>query len=283
MLIAIYLAIIKKKKKRQHLLPVSGLPEHGRAEEGKIRGAQEAAMASIPTTKSNTTGTSAIPMPTSRHVKVRETQGKLPSSEGQETTLPSGLTIVLSSPMSHTPINISPDSISMHSSSHSSHPSAGLTPPPSAYEALAIAHLERTLVLVRSAIMEATPFSSVMTQVMQPSGEVAHIMSNEWYRAINNDSWYKYKSDQHINGVKLHWENINMPDYATYLKPEMQAGNPTLMGSMGPGQPIYGCNLQAQPFHAAKPEHFPKATFDLLSNCFDPASIELSPLWEILK
>jgi hypothetical protein len=95
-------------------------------------------------------------------------------------------------------------------------------------------------------------------------------MSNEWYRAINNNSWYKYKPDQHINGVKHCWENPNIPDYATYLKPEMQAGNPILLGSMGPRQPIYGHNLQVQPFHAVELEHFPKATFDFLSNPLNP-------------
>ena len=39
---------------------------------------------------------------------------------------------------------------------------------------------------------------------------------------------------------------------------------------MGPVQPIYGHDLQAQPFHAAELEHFPKATFNLLSNPLDP-------------
>jgi hypothetical protein len=43
-----------------------------------------------------------------------------------------------------------------------------------------------------------------------------------------------------------------------------------LLGLMGPGQPVYGHDLQAQPFHAAEPEHFPEATFDLLSNPLDP-------------
>jgi hypothetical protein len=39
---------------------------------------------------------------------------------------------------------------------------------------------------------------------------------------------------------------------------------------MGPVQPIYGHDLQAQPFHAAELEHFPETTFDLLSNPLDP-------------
>jgi hypothetical protein len=170
-------------------------------------------------------------------------QGKLSSSRSQEMMLLPGLTIVLSLPTMHTPINISPDPISVHSSSHSSHPSVGLTPPSSAHKALAMAHLERTLALVRSAVVKATPFSSVTTQMTQPSREAAHIMSTKWYRAINNNGWYKYKPDQHINGVKLHWENPNIPDYATYLKPELQARNLMLLGSMGPRQPIYGYDL----------------------------------------
>jgi hypothetical protein len=133
-----------------------------------------------------------------------------------------------------------------------------------------MAHLERTLVLVRSAVTEATPSSSYTMQATQPPAEAAHAMNNEWYRAINNNSWYKYKPDQHISRVKLRWENPNMPDYATYLKPEMQAGNPMLMGSIGPGQPIYGTDLQAQLYHAAEPEHFPEASFNCLSTPFDP-------------
>jgi hypothetical protein len=37
-----------------------------------------------------------------------------------------------------------------------------------------------------------------------------------------------------------------------------------------PGQPIYGHNLQVQPFHTAEPKQFPEATFDLLSNPLNP-------------
>jgi hypothetical protein len=255
---------------RYHVLPVPGVQEHGRVEESEAGGMQEAVAASIPATGSSTVRASAILIPVPKHVEAGEMQGKLSSSQSQETMHPPGLTIVLSSPTIHMPIDISPDPISVHLSSHSSHPLAGLTPPSSAHEALAMAHLERTLVLVRSAVVEAAPFSSITTQVTQPSGKAAHIMSNEWYRAINNDSWYKYKPDQHINGVKLHWENPDIPDYATYLKPELQAGRPMLLGSIGPRQPIYGHNLQAQPFHAAELEHLPKATFDLLSNPLDP-------------
>jgi hypothetical protein len=61
-----------------------------------------------------------------------------------------------------------------------------------------------------------------------------------------------------------------MPDYTTYLKPEMQMGNPMLMGFMGPGQPIYGMDLQEQLYHAAEPKYFPEIKFDQLSNPLDP-------------
>jgi len=104
-------------------------------------------------------------------------QGELSSSRGQETELPPGLTIVLSSPTLHTPIDISPDPISIHSSS--SHPSAGLTPPLQACKALAMAHLEQTLALVRSAMAEATASSSLTTQATQPPKEPAYIISNK--------------------------------------------------------------------------------------------------------
>jgi hypothetical protein len=130
--------------------------------------------------------------------------------------------------------------------------------------------LERTLALVRSAVTEATPSTSYTMQATQPPTEAAHTMSNEWYRAINNNGWNKYKPDQHISRVKHRWENPTMPDYATYLKLEMQVGNPMLMGSMGPGQPIYGTDLEAQPYHAAELEHFPEVSFNHLSNLLNP-------------
>jgi hypothetical protein len=131
-------------------------------------------------------------------------------------------------------------------------------------------HLKRMLALVQSAVMKVTPFSSFTIQATQPPAEAAHTMSNEWYRAINNDGWYKYKPDQHISRVKLRWENPEMPDYTAYLKLEIQAGNPMLLGSMGPGQPIYDMDLQAQLFHSAEPEHFPEVSFDCLSNPLNP-------------
>jgi hypothetical protein len=118
---------------------------------------QETTEASSTAAKSDTTGTAAIPIPAPRHVETREVQGELSSSGGQETSLPPGLTIDLSSSLSHAPVSLSPEAISVHFTSHSSsHSLAGLTLPPSAHKALAMAHLERTLTLVRSAVAEAT-------------------------------------------------------------------------------------------------------------------------------
>jgi len=76
---------------------------------------------------------------------------------------------------------------------------------------------------------------------------------NQHYRALRTDGWYKYKPEQHISNIKLHWEDPNNPNYAAYLKQEMQAGNPMILGAMGPGEPVYGRNLNTQPFHAAEP------------------------------
>jgi|SRR6267142_1232427 len=84
------------------------------------------------------------------------------------------------------------------------------------------------------------------------------------------DGWYKYKPEQHITHIKLRWEDPEHLNYATYLKPEMQVGNPMILGAMGPGEPVYGRNLNAQPFHAAEPQGFEPYTFDLLANPLDP-------------
>jgi hypothetical protein len=126
---------------RYHHLPVLRLIEHGGTMEGKVGGMQEATVAGITTIKSGAPGTTTITIPVLRHVETREVQGELPSSGGQETMLPPGLTIVFSLPTACVPIDISPDSTAAHSS-HSSHPSTGLTLSHSAYEALAMAHLE---------------------------------------------------------------------------------------------------------------------------------------------
>jgi len=93
---------------------------------------------------------------------------------------------------------------------------------------------------------------------------------NEHYRALRTDGWYKFKPEQHISNIKLRWEDPNEPRYAAYLKTEMQAGNPMLLGAMGPGEPVYGRNLNALPFHTAEPRGFIPYTFDVLANPLDP-------------
>jgi len=76
---------------------------------------------------------------------------------------------------------------------------------------------------------------------------------NNHYRALRTDGWYKYKPEQHVSHIKLQWEDPDQPRYAAFLKTEMQAGNPMLLGAMGPGEPVYGRNLNALPYHAAEP------------------------------
>jgi hypothetical protein len=146
---------------RHHHLPLLRLTEQGE----EIGEMQMTTLVSSSTVKSSTLETAAITISPFRHMKIREAQDKLPSSGGQETVLPPGLTIVLSLPsMQHTPNDISPNSITIHLLSHSSYPSTRLTSPPPAHEALAMAHLERILALVRSVVTEATPSSSFTTQ-----------------------------------------------------------------------------------------------------------------------
>jgi len=77
--------------------------------------------------------------------------------------------------------------------------------------------------------------------------------TNEHYRALKTDDWYKYKLKQHITNIKLCWEDPENPNYTAYLKLEMQVSNPMLLGSIGPEQPVYGRSLNAQPFHVAEP------------------------------
>jgi len=93
---------------------------------------------------------------------------------------------------------------------------------------------------------------------------------NEHYRALRTDGWYKFKPEQHISHIELRTEDPENPRYATYLKTEVQAGNLMLLGAMGPGEPVYGRNLNALPFHTAEPQGFIPYTFDVLANPLDP-------------
>jgi len=112
------------------------------------------------------------------------------------------------------------------------------------------------------------PSPTIASTPLPPSTSSEPI--NQHYRALRMDGWYKYKPEQHVSNIKLRWEDPENPNYATYLKPEMQAGNPMILGAMGPGEPVYGRNLNTQPFHAAEPRHFEPYSFDILANPLDP-------------
>src|SRR6267142_1954630 len=50
----------------------------------------------------------------------------------------------------------------------------------------------------------------------------------------------------------------------------MQVGNLMILGSMGPRQPVYGRNLNAQPFYTAELQGFTNYSFEVLANPLDP-------------
>jgi hypothetical protein len=149
---------------RHHHLPVPN-QQPGGAEEEMPGGVQEAAEESITVAESGATSTTTTQVQDVGGVEAGEEESELPSSGSQEPVLPPGLTIVLSLPTSYVPASLSPEAISIHSSTQSSHPSVGLTLPPPAWEALAMVYLERTLALVRSTVTEATLSSLYTTQV----------------------------------------------------------------------------------------------------------------------
>jgi len=183
-------------------------------------------------------------------------------------TLPPGLMIIPSSPPpQRAPIDISPDSSSHRHLSLSSHPSASLTP--AAEIPGSIEFLEHTLEMLQEEVAGLNCPSPTISSTPLPASTSSE-PTNKHYRALKTDSWYKYKPEQHISHVKFRWEDPENPNYAAYLKPEMQAGNPMLLGSMGPGQPVYGRNLNALPFHAAEPQGFTSYTFNLFTNPLDP-------------
>jgi len=129
--------------------------------------------------------------------------------------------------------------------------------------------LERTLVMIQEEVAAMTRPSPTISSTPLPASTTSEPI-NEHYRALRTDSWYKYKPKQHISHIKLQWEDPNHPQYAAYLKPEVQAGQPMILGAMGPGEPVYGRNLNALPFHAAEPQHFEPYSFDILANPLDP-------------
>jgi len=141
-----------------------------------------------------------IPSPT-RRVETRETQGELPSTRDEETTLPPGLMIIPSSPpLQRAPIDISPDSSSHQHSSSSSHPSAGLTP--AAKIPGSIEFLEHTLEMLQEEVAGLNCPSPTVASTPLPTSTTSEL-TNEHYRALKTDGWYKYKPEQHITHIKL--------------------------------------------------------------------------------
>src|SRR6267142_378674 len=200
-------------------------------------------------------------------MEAQEMQGELPSTGSQETTLPLGLTIIPSSPPpQRSPIDISPDSSSHQCSLSSSHPSARLTPATEAPGG--IEFLEQTLEMLQAEVAAINNPSPTVASTPLPASTASKPLNNH-YRALRTDGWYKYKPEQHVSHIKLRWEDPDQPQYATFLKTEMQAGNPMLLGAMGPGEPVYGRNLNALPFHAAEPRGFTPYAFDVLANPLD--------------
>jgi len=57
---------------------------------------------------------------------------------------------------------------------------------------------------------------------------------------------------------------------AKYLSVRVVQGEPTIMGTMGYGQPVHSESLHALPFAAPAPAHFHLPSFNLLQNPFDP-------------
>jgi len=144
--------------------------------------------------------TLTVPSPT-QHVETREMQGELPSAGGEETTLPPGLMIIPSSPPpQRAPIDISPD-LSLHQHlSPSLHPSAGLTP---AAEILgSIEFLEHTLKMLQEEVVGLNRPSPTVASTPLPASTMSE-PTNEHYRALKTDGWYKYKPEQHVSHIKL--------------------------------------------------------------------------------
>jgi len=183
-------------------------------------------------------------------------------------TLPPELMIIPSSPPpQRAPIDISPDLSSHQHSSSSSHPSAGCTP--AAEIPGGIEFLEQTLEMLQEEVAAINCPSPTVASTLLPASTTSEPINNHC-RALRTDGWYRYKPKQHVSHIKLRWEDPDQPRYTAFLKPEMQAGNPMLLGPMGPGEPVYGRNLNTLPFHAAEPQGFTPYTFDVLANPLDP-------------
>src|SRR5579863_2908514 len=89
------------------------------------------------------------------------------------------------------------------------------------------------------------------------------------YRDHPGPEWYPYRPDQHFSQLTIPDEEGRQVE-AKYLSVRVVQGEPTIMGTMGYGQPVHSESLHALPFSAPAPAHFHLPSFNLLQNPFDP-------------
>jgi len=155
-----------------------------------------------PPPDANVAGAATLTIPSfTRCVETTETQGELPSTGSEEATLPPDLRIIPTSlPPQRALIDISLDSSSHRNSSSSSHPSAGLTP--AAEIPGSMAFLECTLEMLQEEVATMNRPSPTIASTPLPASTASE-PTNEHYRALKTDGWYKYKPEQHVSHIKL--------------------------------------------------------------------------------
>src|SRR5579863_6059249 len=89
------------------------------------------------------------------------------------------------------------------------------------------------------------------------------------YRDHPGPEWYPYRPEQHISWLIMPDEEGRQVE-AKYLSVRVVQGEPTIMGTMGYGQPVHSESLHALPFAAPAPAHFHIPSFNILQNPFDP-------------
>src|SRR5579863_610187 len=97
---------------------------------------------------------------------------------------------------------------------------------------------------------------------------VDHYRRNH-YRDHPGPEWYPYRPDQHFSRLTIPDEEGRQVE-AKYLSVRVVQGEPTIMGTMGYGQPVHAESLHALPFATPAPAHFHLPSFNLLQNPFDP-------------
>src|SRR5579863_8998470 len=89
------------------------------------------------------------------------------------------------------------------------------------------------------------------------------------YRDHPGPEWYPCRPDQHFSRLTIPDEKGRQVE-AKYLSVRVVQGEPTIMGTMGYGQPVHSESLHALPFAAPAPAHFHIPSFSILQNPFDP-------------